>query len=83
MKNAENIMLKTFVVVGQHSHIKNISILISLVLSLLFMSAATAHGVDVNTNQFLQANQGVAIGPFLYIGAKHMVTGYDHLSSVA
>ena len=24
-------------------------------------------------------NQGVAIGPFLYIGAKHMVTGYDHL----
>jgi hypothetical protein len=24
-------------------------------------------------------NHGLAIGPFMYIGAKHMVTGYDHL----
>lgn len=38
-----------------------------------------AHGVDANTQHFLSVNQGVAIGPFLYIGAKHMVTGYDHL----
>lgn len=40
---------------------------------------AFAHGVDENTERFLLANQGVAIGPFMYIGAKHMVTGYDHL----
>ncbi|NOQ16148.1 MAG: HupE/UreJ family protein [Methyloprofundus sp.] len=72
-------MLKTFAVVDQRSHIKTLPILIGIVLSLLFMSAAIAHGVDANTKQFLQANQGVAIGPFLYIGAKHMVTGYDHL----
>jgi len=38
-----------------------------------------AHGVDESTKQFLLANQGVAIGPYTYIGAKHMVTGYDHL----
>jgi HupE/UreJ protein len=38
-----------------------------------------AHGVDSNTERFLLANTGIAIGPFLYIGAKHMVTGYDHL----
>ena len=38
-----------------------------------------AHGVDDSTRQFLLSNQGVAIGPYLYIGAKHMVTGYDHL----
>ena len=50
-----------------------------IVLTLLSISAALAHGVDANTQQFLQDNQGVAIGPFLYIGAKHMVTGYDHL----
>lgn len=52
-----------------------------LVFVLIFLSAsvAYAHGVDANTNQFLLDNQGVAIGPFLYIGAKHMVTGYDHL----
>lgn len=38
-----------------------------------------AHGVDGDTQTFLSGNEGVAFGPFLYIGAKHMVTGYDHL----
>ncbi|ABV85601.1 HupE/UreJ family protein [Shewanella pealeana] len=38
-----------------------------------------AHGVDEDTKQFLTLNQGVSILPFIYIGAKHMVTGYDHL----
>ena len=40
---------------------------------------AFAHGVDDNTRQFLTANEGIAVAPYLYIGAKHMVTGYDHL----
>ena len=38
-----------------------------------------AHGVDGDTQTFLTGNEGVAFGPFLYIGAKHMITGYDHL----
>ena len=38
-----------------------------------------AHGVDESTRAFLLQNTGVQIIPFLYIGAKHMVTGYDHL----
>lgn len=38
-----------------------------------------AHGVDDATKQFLEANQGPAILPFIYIGAKHMLTGYDHV----
>jgi len=38
-----------------------------------------AHGVDERTRAFLLQNTGVQIIPFLYIGAKHMVTGYDHL----
>lgn len=42
-------------------------------------TVAEAHGVDSATKSFLVSNRGVAIGPFLYIGAKHMVTGYDHL----
>lgn len=41
--------------------------------------AAYAHGVDEATQSFLSGNKGVAFGPFLYIGAKHMITGYDHL----
>ena len=42
-------------------------------------SVLFAHGVDENTKQFLLANEGIAIIPYLYIGAKHMITGYDHL----
>lgn len=38
-----------------------------------------AHGVDDETKSFLMGNKGVAFGPFLYIGAEHMITGYDHL----
>ncbi len=41
--------------------------------------SAVAHGVDDSTRQFLQTSEGVAFLPFMYIGAKHMVTGYDHL----
>lgn len=48
-------------------------------LCLLTSWSIAAHGVDETTGQFLTVNQGVAIVPFIYIGAKHMVTGYDHL----
>tara|TARA_B110000090_G_scaffold22383_1_gene22027 strand:+ start:291 stop:989 length:699 start_codon:yes stop_codon:yes gene_type:complete len=45
-----------------------------------FLSFDTfAHGVDQTTRNFLMNNSGVEIIPFMYIGAKHMVTGYDHL----
>lgn len=44
-----------------------------------FSVSLFAHGVDDNTRQFLQANEGVSIIPYMYIGARHMVTGYDHL----
>ncbi|GGZ79808.1 HupE/UreJ family protein [Paraglaciecola sp. Hal342] len=50
-------------------------------LILLSMASieAFAHGVDDSTRNFLQNNTGIQILPFIYIGAKHMVTGYDHL----
>jgi len=48
-------------------------------LLLAFNVSCFAHGVDSKTAHFLTTTQGSAIGPFLYIGAKHMVTGYDHL----
>ena len=38
-----------------------------------------AHGVSGKDAVFLQGLRGRAIGPLLYLGAKHMVTGYDHL----
>jgi hypothetical protein len=35
--------------------------------------------VDDSTRSFLEQNTGAQFIPFLYIGAKHMLTGYDHL----
>ncbi len=53
--------------------------LMVLLCGLFASFSLLAHGVDEGTKQFLTLNQGVSILPFIYIGAKHMVTGYDHL----
>jgi len=60
---------------------KLVKILHPFILILCFFISATVfgHGVDENTQSFLTSNKGVAFGPFLYMGAKHMITGYDHL----
>lgn len=50
-----------------------------LILSLMTCFSLLAHGVDDNTKAFLLVNQGISIIPFMYIGAKHMISGYDHL----
>ncbi len=44
---------------------------------------ALAHGVSSRDANFVTAVQGVNLGPFAYLGAKHMVTGYDHLAFLA
>tara|TARA_R110002110_G_scaffold415856_1_gene658363 strand:+ start:459 stop:1133 length:675 start_codon:yes stop_codon:yes gene_type:complete len=49
------------------------------VLLFSFTTTVWAHGVDDATRQFLTSNEGISIMPYMYIGAKHMVTGYDHL----
>ena len=51
---------------------------VSLVL-LVGARAASAHDISGSNAQFVAALDGPAIGPFMYLGAKHMVTGYDHL----
>jgi len=48
-------------------------------LTLLLPADAFAHNVSKRDAAFVVANQGRAIAAFLYLGAKHMVTGYDHL----
>src|SRR6266550_4050493 len=50
-----------------------------LICGLLFPAGAHAHNVSKRDASFVQSNQGAAIAPFVYLGAKHMVTGYDHL----
>jgi len=44
-----------------------------------FTSVLEAHGVSGKDAVFLQGLDGRAIVPLMYLGAKHMVTGYDHL----
>jgi hypothetical protein len=48
-------------------------------LIVLFSASLDAHGVSGKDAVYLQGLQGRAIGPLMYLGAKHMVTGYDHL----
>ena len=46
---------------------------------LLLAGAASAHTIEGGDANFVQTIDGPAIVPFMYLGAKHMVTGYDHL----
>ncbi|MBK8122217.1 MAG: HupE/UreJ family protein [Dokdonella sp.] len=49
-------------------------------ITLLFVaSAAFAHGVAGGDKVFLEQSSGQNLIVFMYLGAKHMVTGYDHL----
>jgi hypothetical protein len=50
---------------------------------ILLPSLAFAHGVAGKDASYLQQVDGVRLIPFLYLGAKHMVTGYDHLLFLA
>ena len=48
-------------------------------IAVLLTTAASAHGVAAQDQGFLTTATGIHPGPFIYLGAKHMVTGYDHL----
>ncbi|HIF74406.1 MAG TPA: HupE/UreJ family protein [Porticoccaceae bacterium] len=56
-----------------------------LLAGLLFLAgglvslSAFGHTIEGSDASFVEAIDGPAIFPFMYLGAKHMVTGYDHL----
>jgi len=56
-----------------------ITISILVLASFGFISEAVAHGVTAGDKGFIQESSGALTIPFMYLGAKHMVTGYDHL----
>ena len=60
---------------GRHATLSGL--LVAMVIGV--PGLANAHGVSARDALFVQAIDGPAIVPFLYLGAKHMVTGYDHL----
>ena len=62
---------------------RNASVVVRAALTVLLFgiggASLGAHGVSGKDAVFLQGLDGPAIGPLMYLGAKHMVTGYDHL----
>jgi hypothetical protein len=51
--------------------------------AILLGGVALAHGISGDDQAFLARSSGAHVGPYLYLGAKHMVTGYDHLLFLA
>ena len=49
------------------------------ILVMLTTQGALAHNVTEGDAGYVQEVSGWNLIPFLYLGAKHMVTGYDHL----
>jgi hypothetical protein len=52
---------------------------LALVLADSWPGTALAHGIGGKDAEFVAKTNGPDILPFMYLGAKHMVTGYDHL----
>src|SRR6476659_6821585 len=48
--------------------------------ALAWAGVASAHNIGGTDAAFVAATRGPDPIPFLYLGAKHMVTGYDHLA---
>lgn len=53
--------------------------LFTLTAFALSSAQALAHNVTPGDAGYIQEIWGVHIIPFIYLGAKHMVTGYDHI----
>jgi len=52
---------------------------LALLCSGLAVSDAFAHAVTQGDKGYIQEISGVHLLPFVYLGAKHMITGYDHI----
>lgn len=49
----------------------------------LFAGVAIGHGIHGPDREFIENSSGMALAAFMYLGAKHMITGYDHLLYLA
>lgn len=50
-----------------------------LLTGIALSTQSFAHGVAEGDAVFIEGVSGMQLLPFVYLGAKHMVTGYDHL----
>ncbi len=64
------------------SHVLRQLLTLSAMIALAMMVLATsayAHAVTEGDKGYIMEVSGMKLIPFMYLGAKHMVTGYDHL----
>jgi hypothetical protein len=63
--------------------VRSRTVLLALTTALLMLAFtsldAHAHAVTQGDKGYIQEITGIHLLPFVYLGAKHMVTGYDHL----
>src|SRR5215217_1645560 len=52
---------------------------LALLSSALLAAPAWGHAVAEGDKGYIQEISGMNLLPFIYLGAKHMVTGYDHI----
>jgi hypothetical protein len=75
-------MYQPFLENSPHSRIarRRLVILLStLIISMLMSTEALAHAVTQGDKGYIQEISGINLLPFMYLGAKHMMTGYDHV----
>ena len=56
-----------------------LGLLVVVSVFFVFVPDVFAHGVTAGDKGYIQEISGVLPLPFIYLGAKHMMTGYDHL----
>lgn len=65
------------------SHCKKANMIIAIfavsMITIIWSGTAMAHAVTQGDKGYIQEIFGVHLIPFTYLGAKHMVTGYDHI----
>lgn len=64
---------------SDHGPSRVMLLLATVAILLLWAEAAFAHAVTLGDKGYIQEISGVNLLPFMYLGAKHMMTGYDHI----
>lgn len=64
---------------SSHTPGRVLTLAATLLVALFSSSAVLAHAVAVGDKGYIQEITGVHLLPFMYLGAKHMATGYDHI----
>ena len=54
-------------------------LLITAAALFLMINSAAAHNITAGDAGYVQEIWGINLVPFAYLGAKHMITGYDHI----